>query len=1388
MAEEIYRQGNNKKQLFICSHHAMPIAHVDMQVAVATWSLRTVPVRWASGTADDATTTIRQSKARLFPWMLRHRVALTTATLSSMPYVEDVIDSMPAVADSKWLKLVVVRRGESEPPEIVAESLILQLITAWVNEGRGPFEEFAQETRAVPRFSRTQITACATWLQMTAPRVFGETTTRPDPAVESQWRRQASLVERAIRQWTLFVARFALKFPSSSMSRRVDVSQEMRSESVQLDITFPESSAESIWTVVDAMTPSTSLSSSHLSIHYVVALPLVVKISRQWSVSMDVESLATTMRNFAPHCIYVGVAHDGATRQEHVLEFRFPPQEESPRLHMRTTIPGAWEADDVVKALFPTLRNLSLSTKALGVVGTLHFRQVLQHWDPWTFSDAMLNSPFQNLIRFLPSSPFRTTKAQFVFTDTLLQSLSTDNSMTTPQSPSTASIDGRIAWTDDDKTLMIEFRLPIQRTVLPLIVDLWVLLLDTYRRQAMHLVELYNRIWSKPLFGEARFSADVAAALTTGGGTPAPATDARPVLSIQEKKKMDLTLVYPTMFRKGHYKVQCQKNLQPKLISAEEAQALGADRAKHAMLFPPSALADVTPEWYACDKAGAYPYLGLKKNEGSPVPFLPCCFKTVQTAKNAVKLQAMATAVATTTAGRRQTQAGRGQSVVAPTDVRRDNRIHKDHIIKHTGQFGDLPPELLPLFLRTDAELDPVRVGIPQSVTSMLSAMDMWVNLEREPLRPALTPVDKLWKRCRDFLMAHPTIAKSAFPYETDAEILARWDVYKPSASAPLVALGSDWIPLIESVFGVYVLLLRREITTSEVSWSLGKAVRPVLHTMSASDRPVVIIYEHHGGRLDMMRERSLAATELVGARNVRRPAEGFHFQFSSDFLATWCVVNPQQFVNGSPMVVIPELFPKEWMLRIAASSSDALGSVQQLTFRMASIRSKATAFLETPIMDSALTQLDQDEHIHVIAPSDLPVWSTFWTGDDGDDNGDKSRWRWVEIQTAQELHKWILAKDVTVQGLQVRVRMSVLTLIPPGRAPWSSITKAKGVTVRRYESISAWPDAQDQIRARKALVALNLLKPEKITDKTARMLMHQRMAELLADVMTIACSVHAQTVHADDVTWRSETIPSLQRIDALIESFFKNQVSDTAPDRSASLDEWLTTPRYATLKASATRHGWRVDGKWIMPDARYTTRLRFYLKWFAMYHWDEFRRLRNTSLLPRYYRSFRDFLTSPNYRNLPPALIVGAHRAWRGHSYPLVTESLFHVFSSTPHAPILDQTTFFWLHPAESPWFPRVVLVQRCPVLSDKNIRQAYDSFASVNGIRKVKECTAGVEETKGGESADDALAERYDIREMRSSTAPPVHVESTEILVVRPVMDNAEEVDFGWIFIPWS
>jgi len=136
---------------------------------------------------------------------------------------------------------------------------------------------------------------------------------------------------------------------------------------------------------------------------------------------------------------------------------------------------------------------------------------------------------------------------------------------------------------------------------------------------------------------------------------------------------MDLTVLYPQLFRRGHFKVQCQKNTQPRLLS--EAQARERSPA-HVLQFPPTAVGDVQPEWYGCDNPD-YPFAGFKKNEGAILPLLPCCFKTDQRAKNAVKLRQLA-----------------GTETVSSDerDIRRDNRIHKEHIIKHPGQFGDLPP------------------------------------------------------------------------------------------------------------------------------------------------------------------------------------------------------------------------------------------------------------------------------------------------------------------------------------------------------------------------------------------------------------------------------------------------------------------------------------------------------------------------------------------------------------------------------------------------------------------------------------------------------------------------------------------------------------------------
>ncbi|NDE18116.1 hypothetical protein EBZ80_24675, partial [bacterium] len=675
------------------------------------------------------------------------------------------------------------------------------------------------------------------------------------------------------------------------------------------------------------------------------------------------------------------------------------------------------------------------------------------------------------------------------------------------------------------------------------------------------------------------------------------------------------------------------------------------------------------------------------------------------------------------------------------------NRIHKEHIIKHPGQFGDLPPASLALFLRADPTLEVARIGVRQDGIPFLHAIEAWVDLERTPLaqeqqqRQEGTQPQQL-ARLRTHLEKQWPLLRAAFPHETKAGILRHWD---RAVQHPSDMRVEPWVPLLESFYKILLLVVHRgdrDDGTDAFSWSLGTQMQTVSKT-GATKSPVVVLYTHYGGRLDRMRDRKTPAVELVCARPVNDPDRGYRFQFSPSFLERSCHVNPLLFADGRPeRAFVAKLLPAPD--KRPTAHLDVNGAVHALSYKIGATTITiypATLFRDPHLASTTSTMSTMSTMLDMKDRNAMDVWQSLF-----------STCRLREIDRLPDSR----AVCTFAHSPHFIFRILVKNL----RDTWNE----RDTVVREWPSYESIPNSAVQALLRSSASTTT-------TDPWRNVHATRRAAQLLMDFFHVALRQRWDDPPA--------VPPALTLLSHKVQQFMNEAIArDVLPPSSAALAEWIREPTFRQMAARADDLGWRVDGRWVLPTAAFASRLSFGLTTYLLYEWKTFLRLSPDDVLPHFYQSAHDFAATPSFQPLALAEILHADEmTWRVHRPLISDDPLWRRFAPTDA--LLRPAAFFWHNAATNPWAPRVVLVAAClATASDQQIRRLYDGLTRDGPV--YRPCTAGEEETKGGD--DDRQVRRFS-----SVDAPPTGtIDADTILVLRPVLTDGENTSV-WIFVPW-
>lgn len=387
---------------------------------------------------------------------------------------------------------------------------------------------------------------------------------------------------------------------------------------------------------------------------------------------------------------------------------------------------------------------------------------------------------------------------------------------------------------------------------------------------------------------------------------------------------------YPRMFVRNLYSVLCQKNLQPVILTEDEVGGIPPERI---IRFPPESIEEIEPEYYYCPNDD-YPHAGLKEMDlkGGDVfiNMAPCCFNSPQGLENEKKLANLSTS---------NKEAGGGAAVVRK--VKKDNVITGKFLIKYQGQLGTIRPPLMQRFLSSiDPTCEYYRMGVEQSPSSLLSCILMWRRLHKVAGNP---DIETLRKTIADDKDCAP-ICLQENPGMDVASI--RRDMENPRVYFD----PRRFYRAIEVFFKIRIVVFTKPPDMLGEEASLMWPVSMRSHYSNRTDIPVVIIFEHWGGKTNILSKFPHPHCELVCYKYPTDPDIKVDFDPSPVFH----ILDSSRFQFDGSVPVFPMAPIKDiWFYRmIIGQSVDPIGKVRTLEFEYQS-RGKThrfTAAVSPPI------------------------------------------------------------------------------------------------------------------------------------------------------------------------------------------------------------------------------------------------------------------------------------------------------------------------------------------------------------------------------------------------------------------------------------------------------
>lgn len=430
---------------------------------------------------------------------------------------------------------------------------------------------------------------------------------------------------------------------------------------------------------------------------------------------------------------------------------------------------------------------------------------------------------------------------------------------------------------------------------------------------------------------------------------------------------------YPRMFIRNLYSVICQKNLQPILLREDEIHSVPKESY---LQFPPQPIAEIQPEYYYCPNKD-YPYAGLKemdlKGQDVFINMAPCCFNSPQEKENERKLAKL------------RTKDDVDEEEEKEKTSSKVNIISGKFLIKHPGQLGTIrPPSMNRFFMAYDPFADYFRVGTEQSTSSLLYCL-----LTRRTMMGLASSMDVMAVRVE---MSRDEECVNACLQENPGMTV---DEIRADMANPLVYFDPRrFYRAVELFFHVRLVVFAKEADMAQEDARLLLPFSMRTHYTNHSDLPFTIVFEHWGGKTNILSKFKHPHCELIAWRPFTEPNLRFDFHPKGTFQLLESVFYP---FDGNKH--IQPFYRKEcWFFRhVIGQTTDPLGKVRWLHFQYynqdfyAEIDPPIAVQddvpmgelpLEAPILPARqlvrfLQKFDHWERIHIPDPNaDLVFWT----------------------------------------------------------------------------------------------------------------------------------------------------------------------------------------------------------------------------------------------------------------------------------------------------------------------------------------------------------------------------------------------------------------------------
>ena len=589
---------------------------------------------------------------------------------------------------------------------------------------------------------------------------------------------------------------------------------------------------------------------------------------------------------------------------------------------------------------------------------------------------------------------------------------------------------------------------------------------------------------------------------------------------------------YPRMFVRNLYSVICQKNLQPKLIQEDETYDLPLGSY---IRFPPKPIAEIDPEYYYCPNKD-YPYAGLKemdlKGKDVFINLAPCCFNSPQEKDNERKF------------ARIRTKDDEDEEEGMEATKTKTNIISGKFLIKHPGQLGTVrPPSMNRFFMAYDPSADYYRVGTEQSSSSLLHCL-----LTRRAMMNLPTPLQPTEVRLR---ISQDDECVNACLQENPG---MTWDEIRRDIANPNVYFDPRrFYRAAELYFGVRLLVFSKGPDFAEEDATLLLPFSMRTHYTNVAHSAFTIVYEHWGGKTNILSKYKHPHCELICYKNPTSPE--MRLDFSPQGIEN--ILDNAIFPFDGNQAALP-LWRKEcWFFRhVVGQTTDPLGKVRWLHFQY--YNQYFCAEITPPIAvqdDIALTELPAIIPI-IPAKSLLRFLSKF------------SHWECVHVPDPQhDIVYWRVSQDgVLWKNLEENSKLHLTFVCQLAQPRPDHIIAA---TDEKYIRSSSLPETI-------------LYRP------ISNVMPSIRHDDKIADVLSQWC-VHSFSWFLKENKVRQDATDAT----ILLESFFHEKVK-IDPDYSYRSDQ----PPFIGSNGNSGS-----EKRLVLPTIRFWEKIMFHLQWLIFYH-----------------------------------------------------------------------------------------------------------------------------------------------------------------------------------------